>query len=248
MSVASAVKDQIQQIGGGFMFSREAKAFAAGLGAQGFMQGYTRGRGGVLGDVDADVVTAAFGFFPADSVRVAWEATAEVPAAKAAQGYLQACQDFGRRRLASFADSERLAELLDTVVSAADPAGVVLFAGWRALPQAEDAPARIMHLIHALRELRGGLHLMAVRAAGLAPRDAVLIAGSPLSSGPDQARFYGWPEPFGEITPELKGRWMQAEALTDELIALVWAVLDEATAQEFVALLTACHATVFGPR
>ncbi|WP_330180887.1 hypothetical protein OHB26_31495 [Nocardia sp. NBC_01503] len=247
MSVASAVKDQIQQIGGGFMFSREAKAFAAGVGP-GFMPGYTRGRGGVLGDVDADVVTAAFGFFPADSIRAAWESSASVPAARGAEGYLRACQDFGRRKLASFAHVERLAELLDRVATAADPAGVVLFAGWRALPQAEDAPARVTHLIQALRELRGGLHLMAVRASGLAPRDAVLIAGSPLSSGPDQARLYGWSEPFGEITPELKGRWMQAEALTDELIAPVWAVLDDATARELVELLTACHATVFGPR
>ncbi|WP_373862378.1 helix-turn-helix domain-containing protein [Nocardia acidivorans] len=32
-----------------------------------------------------------------------------------------------------------------------------------------DAPARITHLIQALRELRGGVHLMAVRASGLAP-------------------------------------------------------------------------------
>ncbi|MFB8000867.1 hypothetical protein [Nocardia sp. NPDC056000] len=248
MSVASAVKDQIQQIGGGFMFSREAKAFAAEVGVPGFMPAYTRGRGGVLGDVPADVVTAAFGFFPADSIRAAWDSTAGVPAAKAARGYLQAAQDFGRRKLASFEGADRLAELLDRVVSAADPAGVVLFAGWRALPQAEDAPARILHLIVALRELRGGLHLMAVRASGLAPRDAVLIAGSPLSSGPDQARLYGWPEPFGEITPELKGRWMQAEALTDELIAPVWAVLDEGEAREFVALLTECQTTVFGQR
>lgn len=248
MSVASAVKDQIQQVGGGFMFSREAKAFAAEVGVPGFLPAYTRGRAGVLGEVPAEIVVAAFGFFPAGPVSAAWESTSATSAAKGAEGYLRACQDFGRRKLAGFAPAERLAELLDTVVSAADAAGVPLFAGWRALPQAQDAPARILHLIQALRELRGGLHLMAVRASGLTPLQAVLIAGSPLASGPDQARSYGWAEPFEEITPELKGRWMQAEALTDELSVPVFAVLNEAEGRELVALLTACHEAVFARR
>ncbi|MFE6860796.1 hypothetical protein [Nocardia sp. NPDC057668] len=248
MSVASAVKDQIQQIGGGFMFSREAKAFAASTGVPGFLPGYTRGRGGVLGDVDADVVAAAFGFFPPAAVRTAWEATAGVPAAKGAQGYLLACQDFGRRKLAGFEPVERLAELLERVADGASVAGVPLFAGWRALPRAQDAPARVAHAVQALRELRGGLHLMAVRSSGLSPLQAVLIAGSPLSSGPDQARGYGWGEPFEEITADLKGRWVQAETITDDLIAPAFAVLDDREAQELVGLLTACHSAVFARR
>ncbi|MBL1073738.1 hypothetical protein JK358_04970 [Nocardia sp. 2] len=247
MSVASAVKDQIQQVGGGFMFSREAKSFAATTGVEGFLPGYTRGRGGVLGDVDADVVTAAFGFFPASAIRRAWEATASTPAAKGAEGYLTACQDFGRRKLAGFDQADRLAELLKTVADAADSAGAPLFAGWRALPLAEDAPGRVLQLITVLRELRGGLHLLAVRASGLTPLQAVLIAGSPITTGPQQARSYGWPEPFEEITPELKGRWMQAETITDELIAPAFAALDAAAGQELVELLSACQATVFAP-
>ncbi|WP_040813138.1 SCO6745 family protein [Nocardia concava] len=248
MSVASAVKDQIQQIGGGFFFSREARAFADSTGVPGFMPGYTRGRAGVLGDVDADVVTAAFGFFPADSVRQAWEATASTPAAVGAAGYLKACQDFGRRKLAGFEDGERLAELLQRVVEAASPVGVPLFAGWRALPRAEDAPGLVLQLIQTLRELRGGLHLVGVLASGLSPLQAVLIAGSPLASGPDQARNYGWPEPFDEVTADLKGRWMQAESITDELIAHAFAGLDDKEAEELTTLLNACHTVVFGSR
>ncbi|MEV6773642.1 hypothetical protein AB0N05_33915 [Nocardia sp. NPDC051030] len=248
MSVASAVKDQIQQIGGGFMFSREAKVFADTTGVAGFMPAYTRGRGGVLGDVDADVVAAAFGFFPPAGIRAAWEATAAMPAAKGAQGYLQACQDFGRRKLAGFEQAERLAELLEIVVDTASPAGVPLFAGWRALPRAEDAPARVLHHIQTLRELRGGLHFIAIMAGGVSPLQAVLIAGSPLSTGPEQARSYGWPEPFEEITPELKGRWMEAESVTDTLIAPAFATLTPEQAEELPILLTACHATIFGGR
>ncbi|MEU1205410.1 hypothetical protein [Nocardia sp. NPDC005825] len=248
MSVASAVKDQIQQIGGGFMFSRESRSFAESTGVPGFLPGYTRGRGGVLGDVDADVVTAAFGFFRPEAIRQAWESTAAMSAEAGAAGYLQACQDFGRRRLAGFDDSARLAELLLPVVEAANPVGVPLFAGWRALPLAEDAPGRVLQLIHILRELRGGLHLIGVLGSGLTPLQAVLIAGSPLKPGPDQARNFGWPEPFDEITAELKGRWMQAEQITEDLIAPAFAVLDDKQGDELAALLTSCHATVFANR
>ncbi|WP_280367845.1 SCO6745 family protein [Nocardia wallacei] len=247
MTVAAAVKEQIQQVGGGFMFSREAKAFGAATGVDGFLGPYTRGRGGVLGEVDADVVAAAFGFFRPETVRAAWESV-RMPAAEAAVGYLTACQEFGRRKLADFDGAAPLAELLEAVADTADPAGVPLFAGWRALPRAADAPARALQLIHVLRELRGGLHLLAVRAQLLGPQAAVLISGSPRHSGPDQARLFGWPEPFPEITDDQRQRWAAAEALTEELIAPAFAVLDEKASDELVRLLNEAHATVFGRR
>ena len=244
MSTAAAVKVQIQAIGAGFMFSRESKAFGAAVGATTFLGPYTRGRGGVLGDVDADVVISAFGFFPAEAIRPAWESL-DLPAEKAAAGYLGVCQDFGRRKLGGFDGAGRLAELLAPVAAAADPAGVALFAGWRALPLAADDPARAMQLIQVLRELRGGLHLLAVRAHGLTPKQAVLIGGSPAKSGVDQARSFGWPEPYEEITPELRQRWDAAEASTDELIAPAFAVLDEAQGAELAELLTTAYGLVY---
>ncbi|WP_280263331.1 SCO6745 family protein [Nocardia wallacei] len=247
MTVAAAVKDQIQQVGAGFMFSRETKKFGAATGTDGFLGPYTRGRGGVLGDVDADVVTAAFGFFHPETVRAAWDSVT-MPAAEAAAGYLAACQDFGRRKLGEFEEAGRLAELLRAVADAADVAGVPLFAGWRALPLADDAPARALQLVHVLRELRGGLHLLAVRAGDLTPRQAVLISGSPRNSGPDQARLFGWPEPFEEITPGHRQRWEAAEALTDRLIAPAFAVLDDKSGDELVRLLDRARALVFGGR
>lgn len=244
MSTAAAVKVQIQAIGAGFMFSREAKAFGVAAGGTDFLGPYSRGRGGVLGDVDADVVTSAFGFFPAATVRAAWESIA-LPAEQAATGYLGVCQDFGRRKLGGFDGAGRLAELLAPVAAAADPAGVALFAGWRALPLAADDPARAMQLIHVLRELRGGLHLLAIRASGLTPEQAVLIGGSPRSSGADHAREFGWPEPYPETTPELRQRWEAAEALTDDLIGPAFAVLDADQGVELAELLTAAHGLVY---
>ncbi|MFC9995533.1 hypothetical protein [Nocardia sp. NPDC127526] len=247
MSIAAAVKKYVGELGGAFMIGREAKEFGAATGVDGYWGPYTRGRGGVLGDVDADVVVAAFGFFPPKAVRTHWESV-PAPAAKVAADYLTACQDFGRRKLADFAHAGRLAELLQPVVDSADAAGAPLFAGWRAMPLAADAPGRVAQLLHVLRELRGGLHLLAVRAQGLTPLQAVLISGSPLNSGADQARWYGWPEPFEDITPDLRKRWEAAEALTDELIAPAFAALDEESGRELVELLKAAHHTAFSRR
>lgn len=246
MSVPAAVKSEIQNIGGAFMFSREAKAFGAATGVEGFIGPYTRGRGGVLGDVDADVVASAFGFFRPCTVRGAWESVPMSPE-EAAAGYLAACQDFGRRKLAGFESSQRLAELLRVVSDAADVAGVSLFAGWRALPLAADGPGRVLQLIHCLRELRGGLHLMAVRACGLSPFEAVLIGGSPKSDGPTQARLFGWGDLVDgtEVTASMRERWDAAEAMTDELIGPAFAGLDDGSAKELVTLLQDAHATVF---
>ena len=249
MSVPAAVKSEIQTIGGAFMFSREAKAFGASTGVNGFIGPYTRGRAGVLGDVDADVVTAAFGFFEPGTVRAAWESV-PMPPAQAAAGYLAACQDFGRRKLADFDACDRLAGLLQAVVDAADVAGLGLFAGWRALPLAGDTPGRVLQLIHCLRELRGGIHLIAVRAGGLSPFEAVLIGGSPLADGPTQARRFGWGEcvDAAEVTDAMRTRWAEAEALTDELIAPAFAALDEPAAKELITLLQDAHAAVFAPQ
>ena len=70
---AAAVGSFVSDLGGGFMFSSQAKAFGKDNGLRG-RQAYVLGRGSVLGDVDADVVTSAFGFWPADVVREAWDA------------------------------------------------------------------------------------------------------------------------------------------------------------------------------
>lgn len=237
---SAAVKRQVLELGGAFMISREARAFGATTGVEGFHGAYTRGRGGVLGDVDADVVTAAFGFFEPGCVRAAWESV-PMSAADAADEYMVACRDFGQRKLAAFGQADRLAELLRRVADAAPSTGVPLFAGWRAMPVPEDGRAAVLQLTHVLRELRGGLHLIAVRANGLTPLQAILVAGSPILDGPGHAKFLGWTEPFEPVTDDIRVRWEAAEKLTDELIAPCFDVLDDAERDELTALMLEAH-------
>ena len=244
-STTAAVKAQIVRLGGSFMRSREAKEYSRQTGLQGWGP-YMRGRCGVLGDVDADVVAAAAGFFAAEVVRESWEQGRDVPAAQTAQGYARVCQEHGRRRLAGFADADRLAELLEIVARQADVAGAPLFAGWRAMPLPPDGPARALQLAHVLRELRGARHLTAVLASGLTPLEAILSGDSQLTeNSPDQARYFGWPEPYPEVRDEIRARRAQAEKLTDELTTPAFAVLSEAESDELITLLDKACATAF---
>ncbi|MGN6333910.1 MAG: SCO6745 family protein [Motilibacteraceae bacterium] len=232
-ATAAAAKPAVTKVGGGFMLSREVKGRAEALGLDHWSY-YFAGRCGVLGPVHADVVRAAAGFFPAGTVARCWEsALAVIGPFEAANDYAQACQAWGRRRLADLPEPEKLAVLLEKVTAAADPAGVPLFAGWRALPLPEDGPARVAQLLHVLREHRGGLHLLAVLAAGLTPLQAV-VAGP---YGPTNARFFDWPEPHPEPTDAWRALHARAEDTTDALAGRAYAVLDAAERAELVERL-----------
>ncbi|SDG16995.1 hypothetical protein SAMN05421505_102136 [Sinosporangium album] len=239
-AVAAAVKGPVGILGGGFMVSREAKVFTERTGLPGWTA-YFRGRCGVLGEVDADVVTASTVFFPAEYVRDNWEAGRGLPVDEAVAAFADACQEWGRRRFGGFAGTARLAALTELVVDNADVIGAPLFAGWRAVPLAADAPARLSQLLHTLRELRGGLHAVAVLGQGIHPLQAALAADhdTPMGrrEGEAQARFSAWPEPFPDITPEVIELRAKAEEITDDLIAPAFEILDEGEAGELIGLL-----------
>jgi hypothetical protein len=204
---------------------------------------YVAGRGGVLGDVDADVVTAAFAFFAPSLVRTMWERGVVVEGAQAcAQRYAQGCAEFGRRRLVGFEGVDQLADLAARVVDGIDVTGLSLFAGWRAIERPVDSVGRASLLLHALRELRGSVHIVACVAAGLEPHAAVTHSG-----GVEQAEKFGWSTPHP--TPaHVADRAAAAEALTDELlIAAYGRVIEEPAAAELARLVDEVYRHV-GPR
>ncbi len=83
-ATVAAVKDAVSGLGGAFMTSKRTFAVGEELGVPGW-DFYVTGRGGVLGAVDADVVAAAFVYFPRAWVREHWErATAVVPPSEGA--------------------------------------------------------------------------------------------------------------------------------------------------------------------
>ncbi|WP_240197176.1 SCO6745 family protein [Nonomuraea lactucae] len=240
-TTARLAKGPIGHYGGGFMVSREAKALCEeyGLGAR---ELYFRGRCGVLGECHADVVTSVAVFFPPAHVEEGWNGGRKMSAEQAVELYAGACRAWGRRRLGGYDGCARLAELLERVVRQAPVDGAPLFAGWRAVPLADDPPARAAQLMHVVRELRGGLHASAVIAAGLKPLEATLAAdhsGSPLgqTTGEMMAKFFQWPEPYPVPDQEMVARRAAVEDTTDDLMASVFSVLDDHESDVLIELL-----------
>ncbi|WP_226899218.1 SCO6745 family protein [Nonomuraea phyllanthi] len=244
-TTAVQVKAPIGQYGGGFMVSREAKAVCEeyGLGPREF---YFRGRCGVLGECHADVVTSVAVFFPPSHVEESWNGGRKLPAEQAVELYAEVCRAWGRRKLGGYDGCARIAELLQPVVERASPVGAPLFAGWRAVPLADDPPARAVQLMHVVRELRGALHGNAVVAAGLHPLEATLATGHDATpfgevTGEGIARFFQWPEPYATPGPDVVARRAAVEETTDDLMAPVFSVLDDSETDELIGLLRFGH-------
>lgn len=198
---------------------------------------YHCGRGGVLGDVDASVVGATFGFFPPALQAKAWDrGRAVLPPADAAREYAAACAGWGSRVLADVPGAARLADLLTRVTDAAPVMGLPLFAGWRALARstpADDA-GRLALALQVAREHRGSAHLVAVAAEGVEPLQAVMSG----RYGRTNAEFFGWAEPYPD--PALAADAMaRAEERTDAIVRPAFAALPEDERAELTAGLRA---------
>ena len=226
--LVSAVTPTIGDLGSAHYFAPATVARGKELGLDGF-RFYFLGRGGVLGDVEAPVVASAFGYFAPALVEKMWtSARSKLAPREAARAYLGCGADLARRKLAGADGLEPFCAAAEQVVAAADRAGLALFAGVAAEPLPDDPPARAYQLVNVLRELRGGLHLVAVVATGLSPRVAHLIRR------PDMGESFGWAEK-PELTEEHRSLLAAADERTDRLCAEPYGALDDAGAAALVA-------------
>jgi len=237
---AAAAKLAVLELGGAFSDDPKTMRRARQIGLTGWAF-YVAGRGGALGDVRADTVAAALGFIAPEAVQDGWDAARKVaPPDEIAADNLAECCRWGRERLDSFYALPRLVELSERVVISAEAAGMPLFAAWRAMPLPDDSPgARAAVLAHLLREHRGQAHLLAIRASGLTPLEAI-IAGPDGQAG---ATAFGWQPPYPPFEPLVRRRsW--AEALTDRIAGDAYRSLPPGERVELVNLLDAAAASV----
>jgi hypothetical protein len=230
----------VGRLGGAFMFAAETHARGAELGFEGWSY-YHLGRGGVLGDGNAAVVVAAFGFFPPALHTKAWDkGRAVMSPPEVARDYAACCTRFGSATFTSYEGAARLTELLTAVNDAASPMGLPVFAGWRDLAREVPAPddgARLALALQVARELRGGAHLIAVRVQGVDPLQAV-VSGR---YGTANAEFFGWPQPWPD--PDAgKAAMAAAEDLTDRLVEPAFEALSSDELDELVTHLRALQA------
>lgn len=230
-------KATIGELGSRYMLHPETMAIGTEAKYPNGFAWYMAGRGGVLGDVDADVVYAAFGFFGPGLIRKMWEAGIAVESPRAAGSrYAGACAEFGRRRLQGVEGLGRFNELAGRVLESVDASGLPLFAALRRETAPADAPALAYWNIALLREWRGSEHVVAVRAAGLTPGQAVLSDHDDIEKGREQTKTRGFGENVSEPS-DLSDRRRRAEEITSELQAPGYDVLTPAERSEFVSLV-----------
>lgn len=239
VSIAAPI---IGETGMAYYFTPETLAVGAGHGMDGLVW-YIVGRGGPLGDVEGEVVAAAFGYFNPQTIAAAWTAgTAKLPAREAGREYLRCAAEFGRAKLAGIANIDALAGALGKVQAAADPQGLSLYAAHAAEPMVDDAPGRTMQLLSKLRELRGSAHLLSLRALGIEPRTAHF------AKRPEMYKMFGWDaDNPPHVSDDTRASLAEAEALTSRIVTPAFAVLNDAERDTVASGLRAVRDTLQGP-
>jgi hypothetical protein len=240
LTMVRATAEPIHSIGSTIYLSPETFGRATGWGWANPFAFYFAGRGGVLGSTDPDVVAAAMGYFNPEVVSSLYpEGIATTGPQGAADRMLEATAAWGRDHLDGVEGLASFVGLADRLVDGADGSGLTLFAGWRAQARVDDDAGRAAQLFQILREWRGAAHLVGTTAVGLSPLEAILT-----NEGPDQAKFFGWSEPFPEWEG-IVGRHVEAEAITDDLCARdVERTLSPDERREFAAGVSAAAAAL----
>ena len=215
--VASTIAPLIGSLGAKYMLDPETMAHGAEAGYPNGFAYYVAGRGGVLGDVDSDVVYSAFMFFERTLIDKLWKAGVAVEGARAAsKRYMQSCDVWGKKHLANIDNLDLFISPAEKLISQVDSSGLSLFAGLRAEPLPSELPARAYRLITLLRELRGCLHIAACVTHGLSGLEASLV-----SSGEGLTKLHGWAPPYPDVSHQVAARDAAEKATNDAMARLI---------------------------
>ena len=202
------VSDPINSLGALHYFGPKAKEAADSLGL-GLYRFYFAGRGGVLGNVSSSIIQSAFGYFNPTFVDKIWTtAKQRCNVSEAATAQLSVAHNFSEKHFSKIDDLEEATAAMAKLTSQIDIAGLPLFAGFRDAPIPESTPSAFMHHVILMRELRGSVHLGAVRATGCRTRVAHQL------HRPNEQELFGYNDKL-DISPEEQLAYSEAEPLTN---------------------------------
>src|SRR5438874_4709989 len=175
--VSRILRDLVEPIAANVYFAPEARDAYAELGLDGFGPAYFCSRGGCLGQVAGEVITAAFGVF---SPRMVIPAVAEGWSKTDAPTILAARQRGATASLTRVLGPEpdgleRATELLRVAADAATGEGRHLFSGLRSLGWPGDPMGDLWRAADLVREHRGDSHICAWVSHGVDPIQANLL-------------------------------------------------------------------------
>lgn len=238
-SLLSTACPIIRDTGWAFYFAPTTIARGGELGLDP-LQTYVLGRGGVLGDVEAPVVSAAFGYFNPAFLGATWDAARAICAPRVAgAAFMECCAAHGRDKLDGLPGLDAFVAAATKVNDTADADGLALYAAVRSEPLAADPAGRAMQLVAVLRELRGSAHLVALRAVGLDSKTAHF------AKRPGDAGMFGWTDADApDVTDETHRLLADAEAITDLIVRPAFAALDGDEAAALIDGLQAIQAAL----
>ena len=239
---AANAKPGLAQVVGAFAESPQTLRRARLLGLSGWAY-HVSARAGALGDVRPETVAAAIGFIAPEAVTDGWEATSKTSEPmEVATWHLHELCRWGDDHLGEFPRVGRVLDLTRRVVAAVDASGLPLFAAWRSMPVPDHTPGALAAvMLHLLHEHRMGVHVVAVRASGLTPLEAI-IAGPEGETG---AVAFGWQPPYPPAGPIVR-RLMWAESVANALAGQAYGHLDRAERIELIGLLESLNHRLSG--
>ena len=207
---------------------------------------YALGRGGVLGDIPASEVDDIFFFFKTGAITGMYgggraKQTAEI----GAKAHLVAAEEYAQRTFGGV-PTETLAALNDACAALFDtlPSGRwPIYDGYRAFGYSGDVIKDAFRNAILLRELRGGVHTDAIKAANLTSAEACFL---------DHDGVYFALHGFQEedkpaVTDETRARRVAAEEDTTVRMANLLEVLSDAQRDALVAAGNAMQAALASP-
>ncbi len=222
LELANLSADPIQVVGMSFYFDPLTGARAKENGVN-IYEFYGLGRAGTMGDVELDDVVEAFTFFHPRLLERMYAKSKADPVAIAAQ-YVRAAYEFADRTFGAL-DEKVLADFAAAahkVAASVEHGHHRLVDGYRQY----EVPTNPVHAAYLgsilLRELRGCVHIDAVREAGLSPVEACYL------HDPMIFTLHGYEESERpDVTPETEERKVAAERRTSEMMADYFNVLND---------------------
>jgi hypothetical protein len=242
--LADVTADPIQMLGMSFYFDPVTRARGKENGLNSF-EYYGLGRGGTLGDVDADVIVEAFTFFHPRVLERMWTQAKEKadPAATAAD-YVQSAYAFADRTFGAIDEQvlRDFAAAAHKVAAAVERGHHQLVDGYKQY----EVPTNPVHAAYLgcilMRELRGCVHIDAVNEVGLSALEACYL------QDPAIFTMHGYVEDeTPTVTPETEAKKVRAEELTSSLMAECFSVLSDVECQHLADGAFAMFAALAAP-
>ena len=223
---------RVNALGASLFFDEVTVASAAAVGVDDVFALYAS-RAGVLGDVDADQAASALAFFDPSVVADVWNGLDRFGTPSQVAGIFGAAMSAAASQRWDPEASRVVVRLGMRVADSVTPTGLALFTGWRRVARTRGDASSV---VHALRELRGDVHIQCISVQGLHPLEAEMV-----TRGAPAAQMHGWTPPFPDPAPFIDPVAV-AERATSHRMAQVYAAA--LTDGEFNELADAVDALV----